>query len=312
MRNRIIFVFFLTVLLVSCTGKSIKKEPGAVSKAPASKTQVVLLGTGTPNAEPDRSGTSIAVVVNDTPYIVDFGPGVVRRANAAYRKGVKALKLSNLKTAFLTHLHSDHTLGYADLIFTPWVLERDAPLKVYGPPGLESMTKHILKAYEQDIDIRLNGPEKANTVGFKVKVHEIEPGLIYRDKNVAVKAFPVKHGGWEHAYGFRFETPDRVVVISGDCMPGPALIENSKGCDVLVHEVYAASKLQYRTPKWQKYHAASHTSTHELGKIAAKIKPGILVLYHQLGWGASPEKMLEEIREFYDGKVAYGNDLDIY
>ncbi len=314
MWNRIVVISISIVLFisVSCTGKTVKKEPGAVSKAPGLQTRVVLLGTGTPNAEPDRSGTSIAIVVNDTPYIVDFGPGVVRRANAAYQKGVKGLKLSNLKMAFLTHLHSDHTLGYPDLIFTPWVLERDAPLEVYGPPGLKSMTEHILKAYEQDIDNRVNGPEKGNTVGYKVNVHEIEPGIIYKDKNVTVKAFPVKHGAWGHAFGFRFDTPDRVVVVSGDCVPGPALIENSKGCDILVHEVYAASKLRYRTPKWQKYHAASHTSTHELGKLAAKVKPGLLVLYHQLTWGTSPGEMLAEIRKFYDGKVAYGNDLDIY
>lgn len=314
MRNRIFLTLLLSTLLisVSCTGKTAKKEPGAVSKAPGLQTQVVLLGTGTPNAEPDRSGTSIAIVVHDTPYIVDFGPGVVRRANAAYQKGVKGLKLSNLKIAFVTHLHSDHTLGYPDLIFTPWVLDRDTPLEVYGPPGLKSMTEHILKAYEKDIDVRINGLEKGNNEGYKVHVHEIEPGLIYQDKNVAVKAFPVKHGAWDVAFGFRFETPDRVVVISGDCVPGPALIENSKDCDVLVHEVYSASGFQRRAPKWQKYHLASHTSTHELGKIAAKIKPGVLVLYHQLGWGVSPEEMLEEIRKFYHGKVAYGNDLDIY
>lgn len=320
MRSRIFLIFPLIVLLVSvsvsvsCTGKAVKKEPVNVSKTAGLQTQVVLLGTGTPNAEPDRSGTSIAVVVNDTPYIVDFGPGVVRRANAAYEKGVKGLKLSNLKIAFLTHLHSDHTAGYPDLIFTPWVLDRDTPLDVYGPPGLKSMTEHILKAYEKDIDVRINGLEKGNTEGYKVNVHEIDPhgGIVYEDENVTVKAFPVKHGAWDHAFGFRFETQDRVVVVSGDCVPGPALIENAKGCDVLVHEVYSSSGFQRRSPKWQKYHAASHTSTHELGKIAAQVKPGILVLYHQLGWGTSPEEMLAEIREFYDGKVAYGRDLEIY
>lgn len=314
MKRRISLVFLLLALTVSisCSGKTVKNEPGTQPKPRELKTQVVLLGTGTPNAEPDRSGTSAALVVNDTPYLVDFGPGVVRRANAAFHKGVKGLKLSNLKIAFLTHLHSDHTTGYPDLIFTPWVLERDTPLEVYGPPGLQSMTEHILNAYEKDTDNRINGLEQANTEGCKVNVHEIEPGVIYEDENVRVKAFPVKHGTWDHAFGFRFETVDRVVVISGDCVPGPALIENSKGCDVLVHEVYSASGFQRRTDKWKKYHAASHTSTHELGKIAAEVKPGLLVLYHQLAWGTPPEEMLAEIREFYDGKVIYGNDLDVF
>ena len=316
MTIRLSLIFILIVMVYfasfSCTGQTIKNEPGTQPKTGEQKTQVVLLGTGTPNAEPDRSGTSVAIVVNDTPYLVDFGPGVVRRANAAFQKGVKGLKVSNLRIAFLTHLHSDHTLGYPDLIFTPWVLERDTPLEVYGPPGLNSMTEHILKAYKEDRDNRINGLEQANTEGCKVNVHEIKPGVIYEDENVKVKAFPVKHGAWEHAFGFRFETPDRVVVISGDCIPDRHLIENSKGCDILVHEVYSSSGFLRRSEKWKKYHAASHTSTYELGKIAAEVKPGLLILYHQLAWGTSPEDMLSEIREFYDGKVIYGNDLDVY
>jgi len=311
MSFRIIFIFLSIILVFSCARSNIKKEPG-VQNQEKQGTRIVLLGTGTPNADPDRSGPSVAIVVNETPYIVDFGPGVVRRAAAAFRNGVKALEVSNLKIAFLTHLHSDHTAGYPDLIFTPWVLERDVPLEVYGPPGIKSMTEHILKAYEKDIDVRINGLEQANTEGYKVNAHEITPGLVYEDENIKVIAFPVKHGAWDYAYGFRFETPDRVIVISGDCVPGPAIIKNSKGCDVLIHEVYSVAGFQKRSPKWQKYHADSHTSTHELGKIAAQIKPGLVILYHQLAWGATPEEMLAEIRLYYDGKVVYGNDLDVY
>ena len=95
----------------------------------------MLLGTGTPNAEPDRSGPSVAIVVGDTPYIVDCGPGVVRRATAAQAAGIEALEPKKLTRLFLTHLHSDHTAGYPDLVLTPWVLEREQPLEVYGPPG---------------------------------------------------------------------------------------------------------------------------------------------------------------------------------
>src|SRR6516164_252753 len=103
--------------------------------------QVILLGTGTPNADPDRSGPATAIVVNGSSYLVDFGPGVVRRAAAA---GIAA---KNLKIAFATHLHSDHTLGLADLIFSSWTLERTAPLELYGPPGIRAMAPHIEKAY---------------------------------------------------------------------------------------------------------------------------------------------------------------------
>jgi ribonuclease BN (tRNA processing enzyme) len=95
-----------------------------------STTQLVLLGTGTPNAEPHRAGSAGAIIVNETPYLIDFGPGVIRRAAAAYQQGVQALAPQNLTTAFLTRLHSDHTAGYSDLILTPWVLRRDRPLQV--------------------------------------------------------------------------------------------------------------------------------------------------------------------------------------
>jgi ribonuclease BN (tRNA processing enzyme) len=310
-RIRIILIFFFIVLFISCARSNIKKEP-VVQNQKKQGTQIVLLGTGTPNADPDRSGPSVAIVVNETPYIVDFGPGVVRRAAAAFRNGVKALEVSNLKIAFLTHLHTDHTAGYPDLIFTPWVLGRDRPLEVYGPPGIKSMTEHILKAYEKDIDVRINGLEPANTEGYKVNTHEIKPGIVYEDENIKVNAFPVKHGAWDYAFGFRFETPDRVIVISGDCVPGPGLIENGRGCDVLIHEVYSVAGFQTRPPEWQKYHADSHTSTHELGKIAAQVNPGLVILYHQLAWGATPEEMLAEIKEYYNGKVVFGNDLDVY
>ena len=119
---------------------------------------------------------------------------------AAYQKGVKALHFTKLKTAFITHLHSDHTVGYPDFIFTPWVVGRTGPLEVFGPKGIESMTDHILEAWKEDIQIRTQGMERNfpehNDTGYKVNVHEIEPGLVYKDKNVTVTAFLVRHGEW--------------------------------------------------------------------------------------------------------------------
>ena len=124
------------------------------------QTKLVLLGTGTPNACPNASGPCSAVVVGDRAYLVDFGPGVVRQASKAYYKGIDALRPDLLTVAFCTHLHTDHTVGYADLIFTPWVLERSQPLQVYGPKGIKSMTEHLLSAYAVDIDFRIHGFEK--------------------------------------------------------------------------------------------------------------------------------------------------------
>jgi len=280
--------------------------------AQASSTQIVLLGTGTPNADPDRFGPSLAIVVNNTSYVVDCGPGVVRRAAAAFKKGVSGLEPSKLKMLFITHLHSDHTAGYPDFILTPAVLERNGPLKVFGPPGLQSMTDHILKAYEQDIDIRIHGLEQGNANAYKVEVKEIQPGVVYHDSNVTVKAFAVNHGSWPYAFGYRFETKDRVIVVSGDCTYSENLIENAKGCDVLIHEVYSMDGFSRRPAKWQKYHSQFHTSSGDLAKIASIVKPKLLILNHQLIWDSTEETLLQEIRDGYNGKVVSGHDLNVY
>jgi len=283
------------------------------SRQQSSKTQVVILGTGTPQANPDASGPAVAVVVNGAAYLVDCGPGVVRRAAAAERKGIAALNVTNLKTVFITHLHSDHTLGYPDLILSPWVLGRKEPLQAYGPRGLQSMTDHIEKAWEKDIDIRTHGLEKGNTTGYKVEAHEIEPGVVYRDANVTVKAFLVPHGSWDQAFGYRFETPDRSIVLSGDTGPTDTVAKACDGCDIMLHEVYSEASLASRTADWQKYFRSFHMSPRELAAEATKGKPKLLVLYHQMYWPPTTEdQLLAEVKASYAGKIVSAQDLDVY
>ena len=177
--------------------------------AHAQQTQVVLLGTGTPPADPDRSGAATAIVVNDTPYLVDFGAGVVRRAKSAVvDRGVAALDPVKLRVAFVTHLHSDHTVGYPDLILTPWVLGRRVPLEVYGPRGIAHMTEHVMEAYREDFATRTKDRNLytvgAFPEGHAVNAHEIKPGVVYKDANVTVTAFATKHA--MESYGYRFDT----------------------------------------------------------------------------------------------------------
>jgi ribonuclease BN (tRNA processing enzyme) len=307
MSNRSLAALFAFALLATAAAPS-----PAASGSPASKTQVVILGTGTPVADPEASGPAVAIVVNGASYLVDCGPGVVRRAAAAERKGISALRVTNIKVVFITHLHSDHTLGYPDLIFSPWVLGRKEPLESYGPRGLQSMTDHIEKAWEKDIDVRTNGLEHANRTGYKVHVHEIAPGIIYKDANVTVTAFLVAHGSWDQSFGYRFDTADRSIVLSGDTAPTESVVKACHGCDVLLHEVYNTVDPS-RSPDWLKYLRAFHTSTFELAKIATEAKPGLLILYHQ-GYGhPTPEaQILAEIKQRYSGKVAYARDLDVF
>ncbi|MCK4766593.1 MAG: MBL fold metallo-hydrolase [Candidatus Aminicenantes bacterium] len=307
-KNTVLLVFFLVLVLsLNLYGKQ--------DCSPSKITQVVFLGTGTPNPDPGHSGNSVAIIVNDTPYIIDCGPGLIRKAAAlstAYGGKIEALNMENIKRAFITHLHSDHTSGYADLILTPWVIGRDEPLQVYGPEGIKEMTRHILEAYKEDIRMRLYGLEAANNRGWKVMAREIEEGIIYKDQNVTVEAFLVKHGSWPEAYGFKFTTPDRTIAISGDTRVCKNLIEKCKGVDILVHEVFSAEKLKIRSETWQKYHTSNHTSTYELAKIADQVKPCLLILYHQLYWGASDEDLLKEIGTIYKGRVVSAEDLDVY
>jgi ribonuclease BN (tRNA processing enzyme) len=296
------FVFGVAAILAAA--------PGTAAQAPG--TRVVMLGTGTPNPDPERSGPAVAVVVNGTAYLVDAGPGVMRRAEQARQAGVEPLAASRLGIAFLTHLHSDHTAGLPDLIHTGWVLERRQPLELYGPPGTRAMAKHLTEAYQEDIRVRREGLQPHTADGWRVSAHDIRVGVVYRDSNVTVTAFAVLHANLRHALGYRFETADRVIVISGDTRSSEAVIRACNGCDVLVHEVYSAERLGTRTADWQSYHADAHTSTVELAEVATRAGPKLLVLYHQLYWGASDEDLLREIRAGYSGAVVSGKDLGIY
>ena len=197
-------------------------------------------------------------------------------------------------------------------MLTPWVLGREQPLDVYGPPGIAAMTEHLLAAYDADIRRRIDGLQPQNATGYAVRAHEIAPGVVYRDSNVTVTAFRVAHEQWPEAYGFRFASRERVIVVSGDTRPTDNVVDACRECDVLLHEVYSDAGFARRAPEWQRYHARAHTSASELAALATRSRPRLLVLYHQLLWGTTPATLLAEVRAGYDGPVAYGEDLDVY
>ena len=308
-------------LLLSCALLA-SAQTGAPEKR---RVAVVMLGTGTPLPDPERAGPSVAVVVDDKAYLFDAGTGVVRRAAAArQQKGITALEPRTLRVAFLTHLHSDHTLGLPDLILTPWTMGRTEPLELWGPKGTRAMVDHILAAYQEDITIRSTRMEGSNPTGFKVNVHEIEPGDVYKDGNVTVTPFLVKHGEWKQAFGYRIETPGRVIVYSGDTSPAESIVENCHGCDLLISEAYTLASFDLVSPHWQTYRRAYHVSTRELGDIATRAKPGLLVLTHRGNAGCdqshaagclesgSEEQLLKETKQYYKGKVVAAHDLDVF
>jgi len=317
------YLVFLTVIsiLLPLTVHAAGEEQ------PRPATRLVLLGTGTPQPDPDRSGSATAIVVNGSAYLVDFGPGVVRRAAAAVMdRGITELEPAAIRVVFATHLHSDHTAGYPDLILTPWAMGRQRPLEVYGPKGLKNMTDHILKAYREDIAIRRDGMEKASAKGWKVNVHEIRAGVVYRDANVTVTAFPTRHGEWEESYGYRFDTAERSIVISGDTTPTEETVRACNGCDILVHEAqtmkFVNRPLRPNSQGYdvKAYVAKYHTTTEQLADLAARAKPKLLVLYHnpitlrpeRRPMASTAEDLLGEIAPRYSGRVVVGRDLDVY
>lgn len=280
------------------------------------QTHVVMLGTGNPNPDPEHQGPGVAVVVNEQAYLVDFGTGIVREAAALtpqYGGSLKALEAKRLNKAFLTHLHADHTIGLPDLVFTPWIMGRNVPLEIYGPEGIKHMSDHVLEAYQEDIRYRLYGLEPANNQGWRIDSHEIHgEGLVYEDSLVKVEAFQVAHGSWPQCFGYKFTTPDKVIVISGDTKPSENLIHWAQGADILVHEVYYHQGWLKKNDFWKNYHQDNHTSTLELAEIASQVKPKILICYHTLYWGATDQDLLDEIASVYSGQVFISHDGQIY
>ena len=288
-----------------------RRSPAATANAASPATEVILLGTGTPYPDPAASGPATAVVVNGRVFLFDVGAGVMRRLRAAN------LPINGPEALFITHLHSDHTLGYADLILTSWVMRRRAPFPVFGPTGLQRMTNHLLAAYAEDISIRTNGLEHEVAGGYRVIVHEIHTGVVYEKDGVRVTAIAVQHGAWKDAFGYRIDTADRSIVISGDTRPSEALVKSARGVDILIHEAYSASRLAPEDrpggKDWPRYCREYHTSDVELGQLAERIQPKLLILDHLVRMGASDEELLAGVRTGgYHGRAVIGKDMERY
>lgn len=281
------------------------------------KIQVVTLGTGTPRTDPGKAGAATAVVVNGHPYLFDFGPGVGERLTRAGELGVEGLNAGTVTRAFLTHMHSDHTSGLADLLLTGWMFGRGQPLELYGPHGSETLASGIASAYQYDVFKRTHSePHSEN--GHKIVGKSVTPGLVYQDDLVKVEAFDVPHGDWpaengpHPSMGYKLTAGDKSVIVSGDTGPFDHMADTYDGTDVLVHEVYSSKGLSSRPKEWQAYHSLSHTSATQLGEAAKAARPGRVVMTHQLLWHADESEISDEIASVYDGDVSYAHDLDVF
>jgi ribonuclease Z len=208
-------------------------------------TKVVVIGSGTPAADTRHGGVSVAVVVNDQPYIIDCGPGFWRDSQAstpAYGGKIAGLEPKKLTRLFLTHLHFDHTEGMAEFMLAPWTLERKVPPQVYGPPGTQDMVDNLMKAYAKDIYIQMFGLERTNAMGWKWLAKEVLPGEVYKDNNVRITAYQNKHGSWDYSYAYRVVTykpdgtVDRTIVFSGDTSLFDGMEEACASAYILFHQ----------------------------------------------------------------------------
>jgi len=272
---------------------------------------VILLGVGTPRPASELHGPATAIVVGSRTFLFDAGAGVMHQMVSA------GLGIRGPYALFLTHLHSDHTVGLPDVIYTSWVMERTAPFKVFGPPGTMRMVDKLAEAYAEDIAIRTSGLERNVAGGWKVDARDVKPGIVFDSGGVRVTAIKVPHGDWEWSYGYRIDTQNRSIVISGDTGPSEALFKLAAGVDLLVHTVYPEpgttahpASLGHTSPE---YFRAYHTSSVELGRLAAMARPRQLVLTHVVRAGATDAELIAGIRAGgFQGTVVVGKELAHY
>jgi ribonuclease Z len=233
------------------------------------------------------------------------------------RVAAAGLPIDGVTAAFITHLHSDHTSGLPDLILTSWVMGRSTPMRVYGPPGLRRMTDLLISAWAEDTVVRVNGLERGRPGGYRVDVRETTGGVVFDSGGVKVTAVRVPHGEWRHAFAYRVDTPDRKILVSGDTRYSDAIEKAAAGVDVLVHEVYPETRVALENRPggelWPRYLREVHTSDVELGRLAAAVKPKLLLLFHVLYMGATDQEVLDGVRRGgFAGRVLIAKDLGRY
>jgi len=286
--------------------------PWSLAQAP--RTRLVLLGTGGGRRVTARGRAKPAtlIVVNNVPYVIDCGDGVALQYVRA------GFALAALRYVFITHHHSDHNLDYGNLIYDGWVAGLRTPVDAYGPPPLKAITEAYWQLNRFDIETRIADEGRVDLRKL-VTAHEFsEPGPVMQNADVKVTAARVRHPPIREAYAYRFDAPDRSIVISGDTTYSPELIALAKGADVLVSEVMHLAGLERLLAKvpnaatLREHLLASHITTDDLGRLAAEAGVKTLVLSHLVP-GDDPSitdaLWTEGVRKHYGGPIVVGHDL---
>ena len=265
--------------------------------------RVTLLGTGDPQPLITRFGPSILVQAGNENLLFDAGRGCMQRLNQL------KIAYKDIDALFLTHLHSDHTVGLPDLWLTGWLLSRRSnPLEVFGPIGTQDMIRYLENAYAFDIDIRIKD-DKSPPEGCKFSVIEIKEGVVYEKNGVKVTAFLVDHFPVVPAFGFRIDYRGHSVVLSGDTRYSENLVNFAKGADLLVHEVVIApDTIKSNDPKYNVF--AHHTPPELAAKVFNQVHPKLAVYSHITKlYGRNEEELLKRTKAFYAAPFIIGEDL---
>lgn len=269
--------------------------------------RLTLLGTGLPNPNPRRRGPSQVIHAGKHNILIDCGSGAVHRLFEA------GLASTDIHHVLITHHHWDHYIDLDHLIVSRWTFGVDAPLHVYGPTGQKKMIENMLATHRQDLEWRAEHQATGRDLP-RVEVHEIDEGQFAEFDGMKVSAFEVVHPPIDPAYGFKFESKDRSIVLSGDTRPSENLVRHAHGVDVLVHECMLLKSGMATSSAWgdeenrRKRMESYHTFPEKLGLVAKDAAPKLLVTSHMTPIGVTGE-INEIIARDYSGPLVIGEDL---
>tara|TARA_R110001606_G_C15402875_1_gene653458 strand:+ start:13446 stop:14360 length:915 start_codon:yes stop_codon:yes gene_type:complete len=266
--------------------------------------EITLLGTGGPPPNIERFGPSTVIETQGRYFVFDVGRGATIRLQQA------GISLDKIEQVFLSHLHSDHITGLSDLWLTSWIWQRQNKMKVFGPDGTKDFIQHLEQAFAEDIRLRtLNSGLNKDQSKIIAEESALDNIVVYQKNDIKITAFHVNHGVVEQAYGYKFESAGRKIIISGDTAYSENLIKHAKNADILIHEIAAASTPLLDSNNRLRKIMTYHTDPDQLTKTLIKTHPKYTILNHILLFGISEKEVLEHVKATYDGQLSFGEDL---
>jgi ribonuclease Z len=268
--------------------------------------RVTLLGTGCPIVDVHRYGPATLVEIENEMWLIDCGSGVTQRLLAHGKSG------ADITALLLTHLHSDHIVDFIQLLISGWHQGREAPLRVYGPRRTREFLGDLLAAWKPEMEQRIKH-ELRLPDGLQVEITEIDGNWEHITPNARITNTEVRHQPIPQAFGFRFDSQNASVVISGDTAYCPELITLAQGCDLLVHEAFVHWEFVREDDEASREHDLKirfyHTATDEVGKVAREANTKHLVLTHWVPPDFDRQRVVHDVRAHYSGSMFIGDDL---